>query len=183
MRSSTWRQLSDKWSSSVIKMPPKPKGKKSQSSAKSSMAKNAQQKKKPTPKKLPEKTRSPAIKMPVTAGTKRRQTENSGDPCEKRSKTCPLTAADILDIVSAVVKAMPQPAEASAISTPQRRSSRCKQKNTDQLSQATRRHITGMTLSTEAEDNSDDGDADNEDFGKLGSSACSVSFSFKKNFI
>ena len=168
MRSSTWRQLSDKWSSSVIKMPPKPKGKKSQSSAKSSMAKNAQQKKKPTPKKLPEKTRSPAIET----------------PCENRSKTHPLTAADIPDIVSVVVKAMPQPAEASTISTPQRSSSCCKQKNTDQLSQATRRRVTGTTLSTEAEESSDDGDADNEDFGKLGSSACSVSFSFlKKIFI
>ena len=147
------------------------------------MAKNVQQKKKPMPKKPPEKTRSPAIEMSAMAGMKRRQTENSGAPCEKRSKTRPLIADDIPDIVSAVVKAMPQPAEASTISTPQRSFSRCKQKNTDQLSQATRRHVTGTMLSTEAEDSSDDGDADNVDFGKLGSSACSVSFSFKKFFI
>ena len=135
---------------SVIKMPPKLKGKKSQSSAKSSTAKPTQQKKNPIPKKPPEKTRSPAFETLATAGMKRRQTESSGALCEKRSKTRPLTAADILGIVSAVVKAMPQPAEASTISTPRRSSSRCKQKNTDQLSQATRHRVTGTTLSTEA---------------------------------
>ena len=64
------------------------------------------------------------------------------------------------------------------MSTPRRSSSCRKQKNADQLSQATRRRVTGTTLSTKAEDSYDDGDADNEDFGKLGSSACSVSFSF-----
>ena len=119
---------------------------------------------------------SPAIESSATAGTKRgRQAKSPGALREKRSKTRPLTAADIPDIVSAVVKAMPQSAEASSTSsTPRKRSSRQKQRNTDQPSQATRRRVTGMTPTSATDDSSNEADTDNEVFGKLCSSACYV---------
>ena len=146
-------------------MPTKAKGKKSKSSAKNPTEKTAQQKKS-LPKRPPAKTRSSAIESSTTAGTKRgRQAKSPGAPREKRSKTRPLTAADIPDIVSAVVKAMPQSAEASSTSsTPRKRSSRHKQRNTDQPSQATRRRVTGTTPTPETDDSSNEADTDNEVF-------------------
>ena len=114
-------------------MPPKPRGKKSQSSAKKSTETTAQRKKSPL-KRPPAQTRSPATKTPATAGKTRGKPDSPGASREKRLKTRPLTAADIPDIVSAVVKAMPQPAEADTIATP-RRPSRCKQINSDPLAQ------------------------------------------------
>ena len=55
---------------------------------------------------------SPATESSAKAGTKRgRQAESPGARREKRSKTRPLTTADIPDIVSAVVRGMPQSAE------------------------------------------------------------------------
>ena len=100
----------------VIKMPTKVVGKKLKSSVKNGTGKNAQQKKKSPPKKPPVKTRSsavsPATESSAKAGTKRgRQAESPGARREKRSKTRLLTTADIPDIVSAVVRGMPQSAE------------------------------------------------------------------------
>ena len=169
----------------VIKMPTKAVGKKSKSSVKNGTGKNAQQKKKSPPKKPPVKTRSsavsPANESSAKAGTKRRrQAESPGARREKRSKTRPLTTADIPDIVSAVVRGMPQSAEATpSSSTRQKRASRHKQKNTDQPSQSTRRHVTRTTPTPETDDSSNEGDADHEDFGKLCSSACYVRVMFR----
>ena len=165
MCSSTWRQPFDKWPSRVIKMPPKPKGKKSQSNAKHSTEKTTRQKKKAPPKKPPAKTGSRASETSgdsTRTGQKRRKTKSTGSPLAKRSKTRPLTAADIPDIVSAVVKAMPQPQDATS-STPQR-SSRRVQDTTDQASQST---CNRSTLPITDPQDSTDEDAENEDFGKL----------------
>ena len=147
-------------------MPTKAVGKKSKSSVKNGTGKNAQQKKKSPPKKPPVKTRSsavsPATESSATAETKQgRQAESPGARREKRSETRPLTTADIPDIVSVVVRGMPQSAEAiPSSSTRQKRASHHKQKNTDQPSQATRRRITRTTPTPEMDDSSDKGDAD-----------------------
>ena len=169
----------------VIKMPTKAVGKKLKSSVKNGAGKNARQKKKSPPKKPPVKTRSsavsPANKSSAKAGTKRgSQVEGPGARREKRSKTRPLTTADIPDIVSAVVRGMPQSAEAApSSSTRQRGASRHKQKSTGQPSQSTRRRVTRTTPAPETDDSSNEGDADHEDFGKLCSSACYVRVMFR----
>jgi len=180
MHSSTWCQLADKWSSSVIKMPPKRKGKKSQLSAKSPTRKTAQQNKQSPPKKAPAKMKSPATQArastdetPAMAGNRRRQTSSSGGSREKKSKKRHLTAADIPDIVLTVVKAMPQLMEASAASTPRRSSSSHKQ-DAHSPRQAACHHITGTMPSTKTKDSSDEEDTE-EDFGKLYSSVIHVS--------
>ena len=165
MRSSTWLQPFDKWPLRVIKMPPKPKGKKSQSNAKHSTEKTTRQKKKAPSKKPPAKTGSRASEKSgnsTRAGQKGRKTKSTGAPLAKRSKTRPLTAADIPDIVLAVVEAMPQSQDATS-STP-RRSSRRVQDTTDQASQSTRSHSTPPV--TDPQDSTNEEDADNEDFGK-----------------
>ena len=151
---------------------------KPQSSAKNTASKTGTQKTKPPPRKAPSKTSSAVISSSTT-GRKRTQGESSEGPREKRSRTRPLTAADIPDIVSAVVQAMPQPTETSTTRTPRRTPSRRK-KNTeqpeDQPSGATRQRATRATTATETDDSSDDQDADNEDFGKLCSYPYSVWF-------
>ena len=81
----------------------------------------------------------------------------------KRSNTHPLTAADILDIVLAVVKAMPQPQDAT--SSMLRRSSRRVQDTTDQASQSMRSCSTPSI--TDPQDSTDEEDIKNKDFGKL----------------
>ena len=154
---------------------------KPQSSAKNTVSKTGTQKKtKPPPRKAPSKTSSAVISS-SSAGRKRTQGESSEGPREKRSRTRPLTAADIPDIVSAVVQAMPQPTETSATPTPRRTPSRRK-KNTeqpeDQSSGATRQRATRATAAIETDGSSDDQDADNEDFGKFCSYPYSVWFSF-----
>ena len=166
MRSSMWRQSFDKRPSSVIKMPLKPKGKKSQSNVKHSTEKTSRQKKKAPPKKPPTKTGSRATEMSgdsTWAGQKRRKTKSTGTLLAKRSKTSPLTAADIPDIVLAVVKAMPQPQDAT--SSTLQRSSCCVQDTTNQARQSTRSHSTPPV--TDPQDSTDEEDVKNEDFGKL----------------
>jgi len=138
---------------------------KPQSSVKNTASKTGTQKKtKPPPRKAPSKTSSAVISSSTT-GRKWTQGESSEGPREKRSKTRPLTAADIPDIVSAVVWAMPQPTEASTTPTP-RRTPRRRKKNTeqpeDQPSVATRQRATHATAATETDDSFDDQDADNE---------------------
>ena len=145
-------------------MPPKPKGK---SIAKNSTEKTARQKKKAPPKRPPAKTgsrASEASRDSTMAGQKRRETESTGTPLAKRSKIHHLTVAGIPDIVSAVVKAMPQPQDGTS-SMPRRRSSRHVQDNTDQASQAT--HSRSTPPVTDPQDSTDEEDVEKEDFGKL----------------
>jgi len=149
---------------------PRKRRTKPQPSAKNTASKpDTQRKTKPLPRKAPSKTSSAVISLSTT-GRKQTQGESSEGSREKRSKTRPLTAADIPDIVSAVVQAMPQPTEAGTTPTPRRTPSRRK-KNTDlpedQPSVATCQRATLATAATETDDSSDDQDADNEDFGKL----------------
>jgi len=115
----------------------------------STAAGTAQQKRKPPPRKLPAKTKSSATDMAATAGTKRGQTISPGAPQEKWSKMRPLTAVDIPDIVSAVVKAMPQPTEASTTCALQ------------QSSRVSRSRVTAMMPTAEAADSFDDEDINN----------------------
>jgi len=93
-----------------------------------------------------------------TPGQKRKRVESTGLPQEKRSKTRPLTAADIPDIVTAVVKAMPQPTDTSMTLSPRRTSSR-RAKNTDQPggppNPGARRCVTPLTATAETEESSD----------------------------
>ena len=162
MRSSTWRQPFDKWPLRVIKMPPKPKGKKSQSNAKHSTEKTTRQKKKAPSKKPPAKTGSRASETSGNSTRAGQKGKSTGAPLAKRSKTRRLTAADIPGIVLAVVEAMPQSQDATS-STP-RRSSRRVQDTTDQASQSTRSHSTPPV--TDPQDSTNEEDAENEDFGK-----------------
>ena len=74
MHSSTWHQPFNKWPSSIIKMPPKPNGKKSQSTVKNTTEKTTRQKKKGPPKRPPAKTgmrASEASRDSTMAGQKR----------------------------------------------------------------------------------------------------------------
>ena len=102
------------------------------------------------------------------AGQKRRKTESTGTPLVKRSKTRSLTAADIPDIVSAVVKAMPQLQDATS-SMPRKRSSHRMQDTTDQARQSTCSRSTPPVTPTvtDPQDSTDEEDTKNEDFGKL----------------
>jgi len=79
------------------------------------------------------------------AGIKRSRNKSPGAPVEKRSKTRPLTAADIPDIMLAVMKAMPQSREAGATSATSRKTkpSRHKHESIDQPSQAMHSRDTG----------------------------------------
>ena len=98
---------------------------------KNTASKTGTQKKiKPPPRKAPSKASSAVISSSTTR-RKWTQGENSESPCEKRSRTRPLTAADIPDIVSAEAMAMPQPTVTSATPTP-RRTPSCRKKNTEQ---------------------------------------------------
>jgi len=135
-------------------MPPIRKGKSWTSANNSTAAGTTQQKKKPLPMKPPAKTKSSATNMAATAGMKSGQTTSPGALQEKRSKTRPLTAADIPDIVSAVVKAMPQSTKASTTRAPR------------QSSRVSCSRVTATMPTAEVEDSSDDEDIDNEDFGK-----------------
>jgi len=105
--------------------------------------------------------------------------ESTGLPQEKRSKTCPLTAADIPDIITAVVKAMPQPTDTSTTLSSRRSSSR-HAKSTNQLGDqpnpGARRRVRLLTATAETEESSDDEDVDNEDFGKSRGNLCIIYF-------
>jgi len=100
---------------------------------------------------------------------------------EKRLKTRSLTAADIPEIVSTVMEAMPQPREAGATpATSWKTKPSCRRhESTDQPSQAMHSRDTGRTPTDETQHSSEDEDVENEDFGKL--SLCMVLFEISYN--
>ena len=160
-----------------------PKGKKSRSSAKTQVAqpplktRTAQKKTVTNP---PTKTaRLQANAAANTPGQKRKRAESTGLPQEKRCKTHPLTAADIPDIVMAVVKVMPQPTDTSMTLSSRRSSSR-RAKNTNQLGDqpnpGSRCSVTLLTANAETKESSDDEDADNKNFGKSRGNLCIIYF-------
>jgi len=163
-----------------------PKGKKSKSSLKTQVVqpppktRTAQKKTVTNP---PAKTaRLQANVAANTPGQKRKQAESTELHQEKRSKARPLTAADIPDIVTAVVKAMPQPTDTRTTLLP-RRSSSHRAKNTNQLGDqpnpGAHRRVALLTATAETEESSNDEDADNEDFGKSHGNLCIIYFTCK----
>ena len=103
----------------------------------------------------------------TTTGRKRRQANSTGGSRAKQPKIRPLTTADIPDIVSAVVQALPPRTQTDPV-----RSSRRKRSNPAETIQPTQteqtscRRRTGIPASPELQDSTDEEDIENEGLGK-----------------
>jgi len=144
-------------------MPQKPKDKtiqlKKGNMKKVTITKNARRKTRAPPTKNPHPIQD--LSGTKRIGRKRRQANSTGGSLAKILKTCPLTAADIPEIISVVVQALPSTFVTSWTTS-----------NTDQTGQTTDTRVTSCCHRTETTtirqpyDSADEEDTENEDLSK-----------------